>query len=111
MLRRGDTAAGATDFAADLATLLAVSPDHPAVETALGAAVTNRAVVRSGSRMRAPGAAGLEETSSPGSRPCPRGPWSLVWASGAPAGGPNCWLTSAGHTGLWATNSAPLPSA
>jgi exodeoxyribonuclease V alpha subunit len=61
MLRRGDTAATAAVFASDLATLLGIAPDQHAVETALSAALTNGAVLRSGSLLRAPGAAGLED--------------------------------------------------
>jgi exodeoxyribonuclease V alpha subunit len=61
MLRRGDTAVDAADFAAELATLLAVSPNHPVVDAALAAALTNGAVLRAENRVRAPGAAGIEE--------------------------------------------------
>ena len=61
MLRRGDTATTATGFASDLATLLGIAPDRHAAETALSAALTSGAVLRSGSLLRAPGAAGLED--------------------------------------------------
>ena len=61
MLRRGDTAVEVTDFAADLAALLATSSNDPIVDAAVAVAATNGAVVPSGILMRAPGAAGLEE--------------------------------------------------
>ena len=61
MLRRGDTAATAGEFESDLAMLMGLDPDHHAVETALSAALANGAVLRSGSLVRAPGAAGLED--------------------------------------------------
>jgi exodeoxyribonuclease V alpha subunit len=61
MLRRGDTAATAAGFASDLATLLGIAPDQHAAEKALSTALTNGAVLSSGSLLRAPGAAGLED--------------------------------------------------
>ncbi|MGP8122140.1 MAG: AAA family ATPase, partial [Xanthobacteraceae bacterium] len=61
MLRRGDTAATATGFASELAMLLGADPGKPTAEEALNAALTNGAVLRSESLLRAPGAAGLED--------------------------------------------------
>ena len=61
ILRRGDTAIMPDDFASVLATLLGISTDGPSTATAVGIAVTNGAVLRSGNLLRAPGAAGLED--------------------------------------------------
>lgn len=58
MLRRGDTSTSPDEFAADLGTLLGAPGDcDPAFMTAIG----NGAVLRAGDRLRAPGAAALED--------------------------------------------------
>ncbi|HTI88649.1 MAG TPA: AAA family ATPase [Alphaproteobacteria bacterium] len=60
MLRRGDTAVEAEDFAMHLAVLLKTTK-RPNVEAALAAAARNGAVLPAGRFMRAPGAAALED--------------------------------------------------
>jgi exodeoxyribonuclease V alpha subunit len=61
MLRRGDTATTAAEFASDLTALLGPGPDRQNSEAALTAAPANDAVLRSGDLVRAPGAAALED--------------------------------------------------
>jgi exodeoxyribonuclease V alpha subunit len=61
ILRRGDTAIVADDFAFELAKLLGISPNGPSAANAVGIAIANGAVVRAGQILRAPGAAGLED--------------------------------------------------
>ncbi|MCP3476293.1 AAA family ATPase [Bradyrhizobium sp. CCGUVB1N3] len=61
MLRRGDTAMPAGEFAGELEALLGRAPDRSVVHGALVAAVKNGAVLRAGDLMRAPGAAALED--------------------------------------------------
>jgi exodeoxyribonuclease V alpha subunit len=111
MLRRGNTAIDFVDFAADLAALLAASPCGPVVETALAAAVANGAVVRSGSRMRAPGAAGLEEDLVARLETLSQRPLESRLGVRSPSRWSELLADLRGPAGLWATNSVPPPSA